>query len=123
MHGVHTGVKKDWDHYVAGTQLAVNNKVTAIHSSTPFSLMFGRRLNGFDDYNGVQSKPLNEDELLSRIETLTKLVYPAIFEKSKQSQNKIPLQRNRAQAKTDPFPVRSYVMVKDVLRRGKLDPR
>ena len=56
-------VKKSWDQYVPTIQFMINIKIAAIHGSTPFSLMFGRQYNSFQDYHQALSKPLPYDKL------------------------------------------------------------
>lgn len=116
------GIKKDWDKYVPAVQLAMNAKVAALHGSTPFSLMFGRRLNGFQDYREVQSRPLTSKKLQERLAYITTVVYPAISERSKKAQEGM-IQRFKTHAKDVLFPEGSFVMVKDVTRNDKMDPR
>ncbi|SAM03463.1 hypothetical protein [Absidia glauca] len=47
------GVSENWDLVVATAQLAINSKVSKRHNATPFSVMFGRKLNDFKNYNEV----------------------------------------------------------------------
>ena len=58
------GATHDCDLYVKPAQLALNNKVAGTHGSTPFTLMFNRTMNGFNDYtkNSIP-RQMTEEEL------------------------------------------------------------
>ena len=42
-----------WDVFIPAVQMAMNDRVLSRHGSRPFSVMFGRKMNGFDDYREV----------------------------------------------------------------------
>jgi len=85
-----SGVKSEWDIYVPVAQFALNLKAKALHGSTPFSLMFGRRDNALENYEDVDSNGMiTEDDLKTRLNFLTKIVYPAINERGRKAQGKL----------------------------------
>ncbi|KAG0862369.1 hypothetical protein G6F15_013545 [Rhizopus arrhizus] len=45
------GAKADWDLYVPSTQLYLNSKYNERTKTPPFTLMFGRNPNDFEDFN------------------------------------------------------------------------
>ena len=47
------GAKHQWDTLLPATQLEMNLKVSRLHCSTPFSVMFNRRANDFENYTTV----------------------------------------------------------------------
>ncbi|SAL97877.1 hypothetical protein [Absidia glauca] len=49
------GESRDWDLFVPTVQLAINAKIVRLHGSAPFSLMFARKLNEFNDYTDLNS--------------------------------------------------------------------
>jgi putative transposase len=77
-----------WDDYLPTVQLMLNNRITSIHSSTPFSLFYGRVFSGLMDFRTTESQPMNEEQLDKRLEYLTQLVFPAVSEKSRATQQK-----------------------------------
>ena len=94
-----------------------------IHGSTPFSLMFGQKLNSFQDYNQIDSKPLPYSQLKKWVEYLSTVVFPAILIHSKTNQEKMINRFNRKMFMKDIlFPDGSYVMIIDKTRKSKLDP-
>ena len=117
------GATKDWDLYVKPIQLALNNKVASCHGTTPFALMFNRAMNGFRDYsNDDIPRPLTEEELLERIDLMSKTVFPAISERAT-ALAQLKKGKHDAKYRIIKFPAGSKVMVKDMLRSKKLDPR
>ncbi|SAL97143.1 hypothetical protein, partial, partial [Absidia glauca] len=81
------GVTDTWDLFVPSAQLAINNKVSKRHNATPFSVMFGRKMNDFSNYNEEtnQTTPLTSEEIQSRIAELREVVFPAMEEKTMQT--------------------------------------
>ncbi|KAJ8651362.1 hypothetical protein O0I10_013122 [Lichtheimia ornata] len=117
------GATKDWDLYVKPIQLALNNKVASCHGTTPFALMFNRAINGFRDYsNDDIPRPLQEDELMERIDLMSKTVFSAISERAT-ALAQLKKGKHDAKYRMIKFPPGSKVMVKDMLRSKKLDPR
>lgn len=49
------GSIKDWDLFVPSVQLAINAKVSSRHDTSPYALMFVRKMNTFSDYRNEQS--------------------------------------------------------------------
>jgi len=70
----------EWCHFIPMVQLSLNNRVTARHGSTPFSLMFARRMNDPVDYRDSSSQPLTEEQMIERNAKLASILYPAIEE-------------------------------------------
>jgi transposase InsO family protein len=73
-----------WPCYVPGTQMAYNDKITRLTGSSPYSLMFGKLMNVFRDYNQEHQPVITretEEHLLKWKEHQDKilsLIYPAI---------------------------------------------
>ncbi len=53
------GAMHDWADFVPYTQLAYNSKISSVTGCTPFSLMFGRRLNEFRPYGKSTSSGMS----------------------------------------------------------------
>jgi hypothetical protein len=81
------GVNDSWDLFVSSAQLAINNKVSKRHNATPFSVMFGRKMNDFKNFNEEtkEKTSLTPDQIRSRIAELKEVVFPAINEKTMQT--------------------------------------
>jgi transposase InsO family protein len=80
------GCKEDWEDYLPSVQLAVNCKYSSLHGSRPYSLMFARQPNDFQDYSKVQSaihkpKSENSNALVKRIKDMSQVVMPIIKER------------------------------------------
>lgn len=81
--------KEDWYNLLSHVQFSINSNVSPIHNSNPFSLMFGRQSNGFQDYSTSRSDPLSPSELIKRHQWMKESVFPAILEKTKASKEPI----------------------------------
>ncbi|KAG1167990.1 hypothetical protein G6F71_009313 [Rhizopus microsporus] len=81
------GNGKDWHYYVPAVQLMLNNKVSKRLNSTPFSLMFARRMNDFiryDDKGESKEKSyMTHEELVNRIDYMSNIIFLAIAERTK----------------------------------------
>jgi hypothetical protein len=108
----------DWDLHLPRVQLIMNTRVASLHGSTPFSLFYGRPFPGFEDFRSVDSRLATPDQLRDRLEYLTKLVYPAVSEKSKRTQKRMIEKFNASHYITE-FPDGSFVMAEDELASSK----
>ena len=103
-------------------QLQMNTRVASLHGSSPFALFYGRSFAGISDFSSAQSQLLSESELKDRLKYLTDLVFPAISEKSRATQQKMIKSFNASHLLTD-FPVGCHVMVKDQDASGTFDTK
>ncbi|CDH61216.1 hypothetical protein RO3G_11965 [Lichtheimia corymbifera JMRC:FSU:9682] len=116
------GAHKDWDIYVPATQLALNAKISTRLNTTPFSLMFARKLNDFKDYRDDQQlSPMQRNDLLQRIDDMSNIIFPAIKERIDHVTNK---QKGNFDKKHQliEFPINSHVMKHVLQKKGKLHP-
>jgi hypothetical protein len=117
----------NWELHVRPVQYYTNGKVSALHSSTPFSLLFARPMNSFKDYRDSRSELLQPDQLLQRVKYLNELVYPAVTDKIKRKQSEdMEMFNKRFKNKLydeSYFIPGSWVMAKDELRADKVSPR
>src|SRR3990167_2421200 len=71
-----SGDLTQWKRLLPAVQYGLNARISARYKSTPFSLIFGRKLNALTDYTGTTSDLLSEEELVNRALTLAQVVYP-----------------------------------------------
>jgi transposase InsO family protein len=116
------GKQSDWDKHIPFIQLSMNTRVVSLHNSTPFSLFFARKANGFSNYTNEEGETLTQDELLDRLKYMTEIVFPAIEEKTKRVQSKM-IERFNASVLLNDFPEGAKVMTIDPLKGNKLSPR
>lgn len=122
------GENRSWDIHVRPVQLFYNGGVTDFHGSAPFSVMFARRMNPFQDYSNDSLdtvSPMTYEQVRKRFEHITNVIYPAINDRSSSSASKAAAafaKKHRHKISSDPFPVGSFVMVKDPLSKSKTDP-
>lgn len=112
----------DWDLYLPKVQLQLNTKVAGLHSSTPYSLFYGRALADFSSLgkSDTQSRLLSPKDLEDRLSYLTTIVFPAISDRSSSTQQEMVAKFNRSHLITE-FPAGSYVMVHDMEATSSLD--
>jgi len=116
------GKLSSWDIYLPSVQFMMNIRVSDLTKSTPFSLLYGRKFNGFGDYRNVDSSLLTEVELEKRMQVLTELVYPTVTEITEKNQALLQKQWNaRHKIVTDAFPDGSFVMIRNLTKKGKWD--
>jgi hypothetical protein len=117
------GVNDKWDLFVSSAQLAINNKVSKRHNATPFSVMFGRKMNDFKNYNEETYKetPLTAEQIESRLSELQNVIFPAIEEKTLQTIKRQKETFDRTHKLTD-FKIGSSVRTKiRADQRSKMD--
>jgi transposase InsO family protein len=118
------GLVAQWDDYAPSIQYFYNTRVIDIHGSSPYSLMFARQANGFEDYRDLPLVPELDKDREQRLIFLNSIVFPAILEKVKGKH----LKRNEYFMKThrmfkSDFLTGSQVMIRDELRSGKSEAR
>jgi len=120
------GQSGDWHYYVPSVQLMMNNKVSKRLNTTPFSLMFARRMNDFINYDDNDGNPqtipyMSHEDLMDRIDYMSSIVFPAISERTKAYIN---LQKGIADKKhiLIDFPEGSHVMLRVRDRYNNLSP-
>ena len=64
--------------FVPLTQLVSNNKIKNLTRSSPFSLMFNRRMNELFDYTGTEIKPMTDANWKKHQKEVIALMFPAI---------------------------------------------
>jgi hypothetical protein len=117
------GVNDSWDLFVSSAQLAINNKVSKRHNATPFSVMFGRKMNDFKNFNEEtkEKTSLTPDQIRSRIAELKEVVFPAIHEKTMQTIKKQKETFDKSHILKD-FKIGSSVRLKiNAPHRAKMD--
>ncbi len=112
----------DWDLFLPAVQLAINTKVNAITLSSPASLMFGRQLNGFEDFSSADVALASEQALQDRARLMTSVVYPALAEAVSSRQGITANRVDRKRSKAAAFAVHSSVMLRDPIRSSKFEP-
>ena len=120
------GAKQNWSLYVPFAQVTFNDKVASLTGSTHFSLMFCRSLNELKDYTQGDdpiSIPLSEWE--EHQNKILSVIYPAISERIKGAKDKLTqiLTRNRRMIMPASIPTGATVMIKDVTRENKFEPK
>ena len=82
LHGDVSG----WEYFIPAVQMGLNNQILSRHNSCPFSLMFGRRMNGFEEFRDwAHDKVYLEEEteeLLKELKTWGKEIWKIVSKES-----------------------------------------
>jgi hypothetical protein len=118
------GKDNKWDLYVDVIQYFMNTKVTAIHGSTPYSLMFARPVSDFTDYSQSSSALLSPEQVKERLSYMSTLVYPTIAKKVqvRRDNEATQFEKSHKIVKEDKFPPGSFVMCLDELKSSSMQP-
>ncbi|KAG2197390.1 hypothetical protein INT47_005643 [Mucor saturninus] len=121
------GAKQQWDTLLDATQLEMNLKVSRLHHSTPFAVMFNRRANDFENYTNVDPNWDNSvitPELVSaQYHKVNEFLIPALSKRIQLTQEKDNarfLKHHHIIHKK--FPIGRQVMIRNVMKTGKTDP-
>ena len=114
-----------WDVFIPAVQMAMNDRVLSRHGSRPFSVMFGRKMNGFDDYREVSWDEKEGKEWLENAKKWGKDVWEAISLKGKNYGTEVCDKKNEVGLKSRK---RRLLKVNDLVmrvigRRNKLGER
>ena len=103
-------------------QLQLNTRAASLHNLTPFSLFYGRSFANLTDFSAVKSHLLTDEENIQHLEYLTNLVYPAISEKSTETQTAMAVKFNHSHQIHD-FQPGIYVMAIEDTPGSKLEAK
>jgi hypothetical protein len=134
------GAIRNWEPLLQFIQYAINTKSAALHGSTPFSLMFARKANRFDDYSIIhpitstadmttlpkhQHAILINEKLLARLQHMHEIVFPAIHDKITENNTKIRkyFDTKKGNVLIENIPEGTLVMTKHEILGSKLQPR
>jgi hypothetical protein len=115
-----------WAYYLPIIQLCMNRHIKAKTMSSPFSLMFARRVNLPDDYGNEKKfklpiESMTMRELEERVDYMDKIVFPAILERTQKINEEYNKKFNQKSVLVD-IPVGTHVMIRLQNRSSKLAP-
>ena len=123
LHGAH----ETWPLFLPFAQLTYNDKISSITGSSPFALMFGRRMNHFKDYASIPEniEHVSLDDWKTHQLKILSVVYPAVSERVRfmKEDMKRLLNKHRRQLTGTSIPSGAVVMIKDVQRQNKFEPK
>ena len=88
-----------WHVWLLPMQISLNDRIISRHGSTPFSLMFARRVNTCRDYSSTAINVASIEELMERNRQMIEIVYPEIEKKSTESGRKYCEPHNKGHKK------------------------
>ncbi len=114
-----------WPLFCPMAQLCVNNRISSVTQSTPFSLMFAREnpvMGPWGDQAASESVTLDEWKSFQR--QVNEAIYPSIFRRTIEVKKRMTsaVDKKRRIIRDDAFPVGSWVALKDPKREDKREP-
>ena len=120
------GSDVEWPKYISAIQMSLNDKICSRHGSRPFDVMFGRRMNGFDDYREV-SVMEGEEEVkgwLYDVQFLAEDVWPLIRGRSDDSGFRSVSRGNKkGKRRIEKVEVGQLVLREKAVKKDKMSPR
>ncbi|KAG1443876.1 hypothetical protein G6F55_012522 [Rhizopus delemar] len=110
------------ERWVKTAKIAIAKSVL---NTPPFSLMFARKMNGFEDYRKKDPKKvvlLSYEELSERIDHMNQVVFPAIKDKTDKYVENMKKQFEKHNTMVDDFKEGSHVIAKVPTMTGSLNP-
>jgi transposase InsO family protein len=111
------GMHVHWPLYLPFAQLSYNDKVHELTYSTPFALMFARKMNELSDYTQIKEKDrkISKDDWKEHQDEVLSLIYPQIVLRTKQVQKRFAtkLEKMRRNIFTRDLPPGTQVMILD----------
>lgn len=111
---------QNWSNILPSVQLMMNNRVTDIHSSTPFSILFARKLNHFKSYDDCESLMPTNEMIQERLKFIENVLFPSVDKKMQTKIEKRNKYWNKKHQLVD-YSIGSTVMAKNLLSVNKLD--
>ena len=105
--------------------MSLNDKIASRHGSRPFSVMFGRAMNGFDDYREVESLEgaVARKKWEKEIEQLANDIWPLIHQRGEETgykSNKRGNKKGKYMGRKDPLLEGQLVLKLAPRMRGKM---
>ena len=126
LHGDVSG----WEYFIPAVQMGLNNQILSRHNSCPFSLMFGRRMNGFEEFRDwAHDKVYSEEEteeLLKELKTWGEEIWKIVSKESEAigtRHTECGNKRQRDKSRVKNFKVGDLVLKKIVNWRNKMGKR
>jgi len=122
------GTNQYWPLFVPFAQLTFNSKVSSLTLSTPFSLLFGHEPYEMKDYTEEKfpdGKSFTLDDWKQQQDKIVSLIYPAISARIRGRKDEMikKLNAQRRLLTPESIPTGTTVMLKDVTRTDKFQPK
>ncbi len=117
---------KDWADLVPAVQLLINSRHKHLTNCAPFPLMFNRVANQWQSYAAIDIDEIKQSDYadwLEREQRLHEMVFPVIRSRISQFQNQYVSNFHPLATTSRRLPTGAVVMLYDVLRASKRDPR
>jgi len=104
-----------WPTFVPFVQLMYNTKVQELTGSSPFSLMFGRKVNELKDYSNTPAQPITTENWIEHQRKIASLIMPSINNRinDKKTKQRLALDKTRKKLLSEALLPGSIVMIVD----------
>lgn len=115
--------------YLPAVQLALNSRITYRHGSTPFAVMFARKLNEWKSYSGekpsdfIKEADMQIEDLIQRNQKMAEIVFPGLLKKSEENGQCSCAQANAHRKQETPFAIGTKVMLRNESKPGMGETR
>lgn len=118
----------DWDLYLDPCQYAINAQYARLHKSRPFSVMYNRQPNGFQDYSNLRPslsfERTDSKAIDDKLKFVKETVLPALAKRINETQsNDHERFINSHKIVKEKYPINSKVMITNVNRKSKMTER
>ena len=118
----------DWDLYLDPCQYAINAQYARLHKSRPFSVMYNRQPNGFQDYTNLRPslsfERTDSRAIDDKLKFVKETVLPALAKRINETQsNDHNRFINSHKIVHEKYPINSKVMITNVNRTSKMTER
>jgi len=122
------GADQHWPLFLPLAQLAVNNRISSVTQSSPFSLMFAREnpiLGPWAPQEEEKDSSSSLDQWKAFQKRVVEIIYPSIFKRTLEIKKKMTqsVDRKRRLISADSFPPGSWVALIDPRKQNKRDAK
>ena len=118
------GARADWSYMVGQVQLWTNLRTSSVHGSTPFTVMFSRNFNGFEDTKNLSLRAMTPSEIEKRYQHARKVLFPDVVSKTADINTRRRIDHDsHFKTLSNPFPDGAIVMLKQNTRKSKMEPK
>ena len=114
------GTSVDWEKAIPFIQMTINRKLTRRTGLSPFEMMFGREMAGFEDYTNdklTRVEDMSPEEWIEYQKKFLAVIYPAVEMRTREEEESYTaeLDRKRKFLLSNKLPNGTVVLVKDPL--------
>ena len=111
----------NWSSNLPSAQLAMNNRISSFHASSPFTILFARKLNPFSDFKKSQVVLPSKKVIDERLNFVQAILFPSVAKKATNVVNARNESWNQSHRLCSHFKEGSVVAIRNLHKQHKLD--